>query len=543
MTFSEIAKKGIDIYMENKMSKKKKIWLAVFAVIVLALLVGVIGYMAGWFDKGYDADVITVAKRNLTATFDTSGTVSSSGEASFSVVPDIVVKSVDVKVGERVKAGQVLATFDASSLDSALKEKQDALEKAQKAYNDYKSGAADAKSRLSSLDSQIAQAEKKVAQLEKESKQAQQAAKAQEQAQSKEAQQAQDNLSGIINDSTLAGKIIDNIVNSSQSLQQLKSILNSISSMNNSSQFSSIMSSMGTSSAQYELVQAQIELASLKANRTLAETQANGNLESVYKSVYDASLEGYNKMKETVDTLNAGWTAAHDGIVSEINITAGEAVKAPENSSSGTFDVSSIVSAVTSGSDISKLVSGFFASDIAGMKVQYFPLEVKFMINKGDLEKVKLGQSVNVESASGEILKGEVTYIAAVATASSGLDVASLLGGASGGASGGIETVVSVKEPDSGLIIGLDADVSIDVDTKQGCLTVPVESIQYDENTAYVFVYDPQEKTLLRKDVTTGIFNGTYYEITSGISEGDIIVRTPTAQMAEGDKVIAHNVD
>ena len=156
--------------------------------------------------------------------------------------------------------------------------------------------------------------------------------------------------------------------------------------MNNSSQFSSIMSSMGTSSAQYELVQAQIELASLKANKTLAETQANGNLESVYKSVYDASLEGYNKMKETVDTLNAGWTAAHDGIVSEINITAGEAVKAPENSSSGTFDVSSIVSAVTSGSDISKLVSGFFASDIAGMKVQYFPLEVKFMINKGDLE-------------------------------------------------------------------------------------------------------------------------------------------------------------
>ena len=118
-----------------------------------------------------------------------------------------------------------------------------------------------------------------------------------------------------------------------------------------------------------------------------------------------------------------------------------------------------------------------------------------------------------------------------------------MLGGSTGGSSGGIETVVSVKNPDSGLVIGLDADISIDVETKQGCLTVPVESIQYDENTAYVFVYDSNEKTLVRKDVSTGIFNGTYYEITSGVSEGDILVRTPTPQMAEGDKVIAHNVD
>ncbi len=529
--------------MENKMSKKKKIWLSIFAVVVVILLVGVIGYIAGWFDKGYDADVITVAKRNLTATFDTSGTVTSSQEDAFKVTPDIIVSSVNVKVGEKVKAGQVLATFDASSLNETLAEKRSALEKAQKAYNDYKSGSAEAKSSLSALNSQIAQAEKKVAMLEKESKQAQQEAKNKQQSASQEAQQAQNNLSGIINDSTLAGRIIDNIVNSSQSLQQLKSVLDSISSMNSASQFSSIMDSMGTSSAQYELVQAQIELASLKANKAVAETQANGSLESVYKSVYEASLDGYNKMQETIDVLNAGWVAKHDGIVSEINIKAGETVKTEESSAAGTFDVSSIVSAVTSGGDISKLVSGFFAADTIGMKVQYFPLEVKFLINKGDLEKVKLGQSVNVESATGETLKGEVTYIAAVATSPAGFDITSMLGGSTGGSSGGIETVVSVKNPDSGLVIGLDADISIDVETKQGCLTVPVESIQYDENTAYVFVYDSNEKTLVRKDVSTGIFNGTYYEITSGVSEGDILVRTPTPQMAEGDKVIAHNVD
>lgn len=530
--------------MENKLSKKKKILLSVFAVIVVILLVGVIGYISGWFDKGYDADVITVAKRDLTATFDTSGTVSSSQEDAFKVTPDIVVNSVNVKVGQKVNPGDVLATFDVTSLNAVLAEKQNALEKAQKAYTGYKADSAKAKSSLSELNAQIAEAEKKVARLEKESEQAQQDAqkKAQQSAAQQQAQQAQNNLSGIISDSTLAGRIIDNIVNSSQSLQQLTKILESISSMSDYSQLSSIMSTMGTSSSQYELVQAQLELAGLKANKTLAETQANGNLESVYKSIYEAALSGYNKTKETIDSLSAGWTAKKEGIVTEINIKAGETVTAPESSGTGTFDVSSIVNAVTSGGDISSLVSGFFATDTVGIKVQYYPLEVKFMINKGDIDKVKLGQSVNVESATGEMLKGEVTYIAAVATAASGIDISSLLG-SSGGSSGGIETVVSVKNPDSGLVIGLDADVSIDVETKRGCLTVPVESIQYDENTAYVFVYDPDEGTIARKDVSTGIFNGTYYEITSGVNEGDIIIRTPTAQMAEGDKVTAHNVD
>ena len=526
--------------MENKMSKKKKIALIIFAVIIVILLVGVIGYISGWFDKGYDADVITVAKRDLTATFDTSGTVSSSKEGSFSLPADVKVNSVNAKVGQTFKKGDVLATFDSSSLNSVLEEKRSALDKAQKAYSDYVSSSKDAQSKLNSLDVDIAKAEQKVALLEKQSKQEQQAA--QSKAASQEAQKAQENLSEIINDSTLAGRIIDNIVNSSQSLQQLKSLLNSISSMNDYSQISSIMSSVGTNSAQYELIQAQIELAGLKANKAIAQTQAEGSLESVYKSVYTAALDGYNQTKDTIDSLNSGWIAENDGIVSEVNITAGETVKAPDSSTSNTFDVSSIISAVTSGGDITELVSGFFSTDTVGMKVQYYPLEVKFMINKGDLEKVRLGQSVNIESATGETLKGEVTYIAAVASSSSGIDISSILG-STGGAAGGIETVVSVKNPDSGLIIGLDADVSIDVETKQKCLTVPVESIQYDENTAYVFVYDPNEKTLVRKDVKTGIFNGTYYEITSGISEGEIIVRTPSTQMAEGDKVIAHNVD
>ncbi len=529
--------------MEKKMSKKKIAALCTLAVVILALLVVVIGYIAGWFDNGYDADVVTVQQRNITATFDTSGTVASSKEGSFNIVDGVRVKKVNVEVGSVVKKGDVLAEFDAASLNSILTEKKTALDNAEKSYNDYKANVALAKSKLSDIENQIAQAEAKVAQLEKQSKQESNKPELNAE-QQQQAQDAENNLSSVINDSSLAGKIIDNIINSSESLQSIKKMLDMISSMNSGSMsdMSALMGSLGAGSSQYELMQAQMELASLKMTQMANETQANGSLESVYKSVYESALKGYNDTKATIDTLNAGWIAEEDGVVSEVNITEGEIVAAKAETAS-TFDMSTIISAVTSGGDVSSLVGNFFATDKVGIKVQYYPLEISFMINKGDLADVKVGKKVNVESETGEVLKGEVTFVAAVASSSSGMvDINSLIAGGSG-SSGGIKTVVTVEKPDSGLIIGLDADISIETEEKQNCITVPVESITYDDKHAYVFIYDPVEKIIKQTIVETGILDGTYYEILSGVNQGDIIVRTPVSTMLDGDKIIAHNVD
>ncbi len=526
--------------MEKKLSKKKIIMLCVTGVVILALFVVAIGYIAGWFDKGYDVDVVTVQNRDIVATFDTSGTVSSSEEGVFNIVDGVMVKSVNVKVGSVVKKGDVLAEFDSSSLKSVLAEKKEALDEAQKALNDYKQASVTAKSQLSSLEKQVAQSEKQVAELEKKAQQEKKSTDAQTQQQ---VQEAEKNLASLTNDSSLAGKIIDNIVSSSESLQSLKNTLDMISSMSNSSaDLSSLLGGMSTSSAQYELMQAQMELATLKMSLMTTQAQADGSLETVYESIYESALKGYNDIKATIDTLNTGWVAAQDGVVSEINITAGEIVKSENQSASTDFDVSSVLSMVTSGGDVSSLISSFFSTEKAGIRVQYYPLEVKFMINKGDLSNVSVGKKVKIESETGAMLDGEVTFVAAVASSSSGVDINSLLGG-SAGSTGGIETVVTIDNPDSGIVIGLDADVSIETEKKNDCVTIPVESITYDDKHAYVFVYDPEEKIIKQTVVETGILDGTYYEIISGVEKGDIIVRTPVSIMVDGDKVVAHNVD
>ena len=55
-----------------------------------------------------------------------SGKVSSSQKGNFVPIDGTKVLTVNVKVGEYVKKGDVLATFDTSSLNSALAEKQQA---------------------------------------------------------------------------------------------------------------------------------------------------------------------------------------------------------------------------------------------------------------------------------------------------------------------------------------------------------------------------------------------------------------------------------
>lgn len=531
--------------MEKKMSKKKIVFLCILAAVILALLVLVIGYIRGWFDKGYDADVVTVSQRNITSTYETSGSVSSASEGKFSGVAGVKVEKVNVKVGSVVKKGDVLATFDASTLDSSLNEKQQAFNKAEKAYNDYKSGVTDAKTQLADIDKKIADAESKVAQLEKESAEAEKAAAAAKNNESEVAEEeaaAKANLSKLIDDSTLAGKIINGIINSNPDLKQLKETLESISSMSSGYDISQLMGSMTGSTSQYSLMQAQLELATLKASRTMAETQSSGNLESVYKSVYDAALKAYNETKASIEILKKGWIAENDGIVSAVDIKAGEVITSEGAKMTESFDVSSIVSAVMSGGDVSELISGFFSQSGKGITIQYYPLEINIMLNKNEIDQVYVGQAVNVKSETGETLKGEVTFISAVATASTGIDISSLMGG-TGGSSGGIQATISVEKPDGGIIIGFDADISIDVEEKQNCITVPVESIQYDDSHAYVYVYNADEGTISQRVVETGIFDGTYYEIVSGVKAGEVIVRTPVATTADGDKVIAHNVD
>ena len=109
----------------KKWSTKKKVLVSILVILCAAIIAGVL-YMFFKPDPLPQVSTAKVTKGSITQTLDMSGKVSSSQKGNFVPIDGTKVLTVNVKVGEYVKKGDVLATFDTSSLNSVLAEKQQA---------------------------------------------------------------------------------------------------------------------------------------------------------------------------------------------------------------------------------------------------------------------------------------------------------------------------------------------------------------------------------------------------------------------------------
>lgn len=98
-----------------------------------------------------------------------------------------------------------------------------------------------------------------------------------------------------------------------------------------------------------------------------------------------------------------------------------------------------------------------------------------------------------------------------------------------------IDVKLTEVPDDIRLLIGYSADTTVVLKQKENVLRVPTETL-LTNNTVWLVNAD---KKLEKRVVEIGIGNWTYTEIISGISEGDVLVRTPDqAGLAENQEVI-----
>ena len=180
------------------------------------------------------------------------------------------------------------------------------------------------------------------------------------------------------------------------------------------------------------------------------------------------------------------------------------------------------------------MISSFFDKDQTAVKVLYYPLIADLSLSKYDVLNVNLNQDVTVKSASGTLFDGKVSYISAVATSSGGsINLGSLVGS---GSSNSIPAQVTIENADKSVIVGVDVDVSIVTDTAENAIVVPVEAICIDGSEVYVYTYNEKDSTAVKKDVKLGISNDTYYQVLSGVNEGDVLIKN-TSGLKDGCKV------
>lgn len=502
---------------------------AVAVVIAVALLI----YFLVRPEPGTPVTLVSVQQGDIQQELIATGTVESDNQTNFNLLEGTKVLSVNVKVGDHVKKGDVLATFDASSLSGKLSERRTAYNEALKTYNNSMTAASEAKTKLPQVNKEIKELEAKIEKLTKEAnanKATQTTTSAQKE--TTEATTTPNTLQGQIQ------MIIDKLLGANGSASQIQKLMEQLTQMaNNGFDMSALAGSSST-----ELIQAQMDLAQLKIQKTTLEAQQSNTLSSTYKLVVDASKKSLDEMESMIASLKSGWVAQDDGVVTAVNIKAGETYQGGgASSSSSSLDMSAILKAISGGTDINSLLNTLTSLGTGanvGMTVEnYGQFYVSFSLDKYDVLKVKTGMPAMITTASGK-LDGEVTFISPVASSGSGLDLSSLAGSLTGvGTSSSIPAKVKINNPDASVIIGVDVDVSIQTDEAKGATLIPLESLMVEEGQKYVFVNNKDEKTVSKKKVETGLVSDTMYQIISGVSVGDQIVKSPSKTLVDGARV------
>lgn len=526
--------------MQKKKKNKKVIVLcSVLAVAVLA----VTAYMLFKPEEKLAVSTVQVTKQTINETLDTTGTVSTASEKSFTLIDKVKVKTVNVKEGDTVKAGDVLATFDVSSLEAALAEKENNYEKALAAYNKAKNASSSASKKITSTKKEIAELEAQIEKLKAESQTTTAAAASTEK--KDPGVKVSDDLVkrfikvakrfGVEYNEETARKVLSSLLSAGSTGSDISGLLDNLSTIagSNGSFDMTALAQMGGSSG--ALINAEMSLVQLKAQLATLELQSDDNYISIYKTVYENSQEEYQKALTQTNEMKKGWIADQKGLVSEVNIQVGETVETKTVVDGKNVDISSIISSISSGMDVSNMISAFFGSEKVGIKVLNYPLVADISLSKYDVLDVSVNQEVTVKSADNTVHEGKVSYVGAIATSSgSSLDISSIMSGS--GNTNTIPAQVTIEDGDKSFIVGTDVDISIITDTQENALVVPVEAIVIDGSEVYVYVYDSEKSQAVRKEVTLGIANDTYYQVISGVNEGDVLIKN-TNGLEDGVKV------
>lgn len=478
-----------------KRHKKLTIFL-VIVLLIIAFVVNVLGRTAAASAAlTYQfVRTTTLQKTSLTDSVSVTGTIASGSTASVTAsdsVKTYKVTSVNVAVGDTVKKGDVIATLDTTDV-----EKQ--IENAQESYNDSLESA------QTSYDQSVEDQATNLAQLQEKLD---------------KAQEDYDTLGlerySSMQDASMADKTNREIVEYYYGLyaEKIAQLENTVASLQiqltnaqrdgSADQQQSIQGQLTDYQSQLSVAKGQCNIAELDLHGFDTISQYYNQIEQ-YREALDQAQQAYDsavttnsrnvenaetkleQASRTSDTLsdlqttleNCTLTATMDGTITELNATVGSVC-------SGT---------VATIQDVNDLT-------------------VEVTIPASSVGKLSTGMQCNITSdATGDtVVTGTLTRIDPVANSE-----------------GTFGATVTVNGADSGLLIGISAQVEIIINQKSDVFTVPRDAVgTHEDGTTYVLRKTGGEgvdMTFEEVTVTTGDSNDYYIEISGDdLNEGDVI--------------------
>ena len=154
-------------------------------------------------------------------------------------------------------------------------------------------------------------------------------------------------------------------------------------------------------------------------------------------------------------------------------------------------------------------------------------MSVTISVDETDILSLKEGQEAEIEvsSVSEDIFTGTVTEISKAADTSTGVTQYSA------------EVTLDREE---GMLAGMTANINVRIEGTENALIIPVDALH--QNSASYYVYTAYDSEVHRYDgrveVTIGMQNDDYVEITSGLREGDTVYYTESQSLTIMDMFV-----
>ena len=479
----------------KKMSKKKKIVIIVLIVIAILIIRGNIKAKQALLEEN-KIETEAIEKRTIAKSVSATGNITTENSKDIvSTLSGSEIATVNVVEGQKVAVGDVICTFDMSSVQNTLSDAKSSanisnaqsnlgIESAQRNLNDA----------VSARDSQIVSAQQEV----------------------ETARQAYENAQNQVNSTTNA------ITTKQAELENLKATYTNTQTAfaalkPTDEKYNEQKTSIETMQKQIETLSA--EIASLQSG--IQEQQAAANQ---LKTAFDAAVSALN----TTTTAQDSNVAAMQDNLTNAKLSA-QAAGITQNGQLNTYEeqlekgivVSNIAGTVTSVNvKPGDLYTGSTIATISG--VDNFIVEAQ--IDEYDIADIKTGMKalIKTDSTKDEELQGVVSYVAISPTADN-----SITATATAGKNVTYKIQITLNEQNERLRLGMNAKISIILDSKENVWTVPYDAVyEREDGTHYIEILkDSETEEKEEFNVETGI-EGTYYVeiISPNLKEGMEVV-------------------
>ncbi len=483
--------------------RHKKLVIGLFVVIIAAAA----GLTVFFRTRGTNTEAkevkqntISLSKQTLTESISATGTIESGASKTVSAdVNGLTVKKVKVSVGDSVKKGQKLVTFDKSSLEEALEEAKENLANAK---SEASQSIADAKEQLSEAQSAYTAAKKEAAQAKAQAKKAKAQAKKALQKAQKKVTSLQKKVNAAKDEQTKR-ELEEQLTKAQEELTQARTAYENASSGTTSTQTTTSVTSNTSNTTGNN---------GNGGNNTSTSTSAIKTAKSNLKNAQNSAKKSIKEAQKQVDEAKKNLekcvvTAPISGIITAVGVEDGDTY------SGGTL---------------------FQIEDTSSF-------QVTTTVDEYDISNVSVGQKAVIltEATDNEEINGEITFVAPSTSAtasvtssgSSGGGGDSGMSGSSSSSSDGYEVVINITDKNDKLKMGMTAKCSIILNQASDVFAVPYDAVHKDDNgndVIYVAKSESDTSDYEEVQVTKGMESDYYVEISGDSLEEGMFVVIPT---------------